>query len=315
MIKIVFEGKSGTVLLDQKLYTIVDHSVEFDCSGWHLLSISSASTDHLQIKDILIENISIGNMMLIMFLTESKECTFGWVDRRSFSMPLHPNYATFRKVIFSNITQGDFGNQIYQQYDFAFNSKVDLQKSYPKSIVDYFDEEISPVWHKKYSNRSPWFLGPAINRSRLADEINKVKHKFPARKINLDSYRGWEDSILKFSSIEEVKQFGLEYFSEILADCRFTELLTVNLGYLPPGGYINTHKDLSSSLKRIRNKVYIPIDFAPGNYYKFSPGGYVPLEQSHAICLNTDVFLHGVVNDSDSGRLIIGCNGYADWNQ
>lgn len=314
MIKIVFEEESGTVLLDQKLYTIVDHGVEFDCSGWHLLSISSASADHIQIKDILIEGISIGHMMLIMFLTESKECTFGWVDRRPFSIPLHPNYATFRKVIFSNITQGDFGTQIYQQYDFALNSKIELQKSYPKFIVDYFDEEIAPVWHKKYSNRSPWFLGTVIDRSRLAAEIDTVKHKFPPRKINLDSYQGWVDSILKFSTIEEVKEFGLEYFAEILHDCRFVELLTVNLGYLPPGGYINTHKDLTSS-SRVRNKVYIPVDFVPGNHYKFFPGGYVPLNEPNAICLNTDTFVHAVVNDSDQDRLIIGCNGYANWDQ
>lgn len=314
MIKIVFEESTGTVLLDQQLHHIVDHCVTIDVNGWHLLAISSADTDHLQIKDILIENISIGQMMLIMFLEQSKQCTFGWVDRRRFLIPLHPNYATFRKVVFSHIDQGDYGTQIYQKYDFAFNQNPQLIHQYPKSVMDFFSDVVGPVWHKKYSVRSPWFLGAKVDRNRLRREVDAVKHKFLPRDIRLDSYHGWADTILTVSTLKELKETGLEYLSEILTECRFHSLKSVNIGYLPPGGYINSHKDIKSG-DTAKNKVYIPVEFDRGNYFKFSSGGYVPLDQPYAACLNTDLFVHSVVNDSQTGRLIIGCNGYANWDQ
>jgi hypothetical protein len=313
MIKIIFEQAVGRVRLDQTIHDIVNHSVEIDLSGWHLLSISAFDTDHLQIKDIMIEGISIGHMMLIMFLAETKQCTFGWVDRREFCMPLHPNYAMFRSVVFFYIDQGDYGSQIYEQYDFSLNKNPLLQHQYPKHVVDYFLQETSPTWHKKYNKRSPWFLGPQIDCKKITQEIDQVKHKFSKRTIKLDSYLGWNDTFIKVNSIDEVRDAGLEYFSEILLQCKFTKLENINIGYLPPGGFINSHKDLMSGEKG-RNKVYIPVDFSPGNYFKFSPGGYVELNTSYATCMNTDCFLHAVVNDSNSGRLIIGGTGYADWD-
>lgn len=313
MIKIVFEQLSGLVKLDQNILNIVDHCVEVDLKGWHLLSISAVDTGYLQIKDIMIEEISISHMMLLMFLAESKQCTFGWVDNREFCMPLHPNYAVFRSVVFSNIDSGDYGSQIYEKYDFSLNKNPSLQHQYPKHIVDYFSQEVSPTWHKKYHKRSPWFLGPQIDHKKLSQEVKQVRHKFSQRTIKLDSYRGWSDTSLKFASVKQAQDIGLEYFSEILSQCKFTLIDNINISYLPPGGFINSHRDLALG-EKARNKVYIPIDFAEGNYFKFLQGGYAQLDTSYATCLNTDCFLHAVVNDSDSGRLIIGCAGYPDWD-
>lgn len=313
MIKIVFKEASGSLLIDSKLYHIHNNCVEFEISCWQLLCLSSYGQDHLQIEDILIEDVSIQHMKLLMFQQDSKECTFGWIDRRNFLIPLHPNYATFRSVVFSHINQGDFGSQIYRTYDFSLNNNPTLYHCYPKSIVDFFSQPTTPTWHKKFSQQSPWFLGPTFNRDRLLQEVIDIRHKFVSREIKSDSYNGWKDEVLKVDTLEKLYDHGLKYFSEILNQCKFTSLYNVTVGHLPPGGYINTHKDLQSG-KLVRNKAYIPLEFTFENYFKFSPGGYVPLSEMCVPCLNTDSFLHGVINDSAHDRLVISCSGHAAWN-
>jgi hypothetical protein len=309
-----FKEQSGDVFINEKVYAINNHCVNLTPTGWTLLKIKSTGDKSFNIADILIEQISISNMRLIMFNEVTGECNFGWIGNQNQIIPLHENYSIFRRTISQFIDQGDFGRaDLYKKYDFGFRQTPVLTHTFPKHVQDYFQESVSPTWHKKWSKRSAWFTGFPIDKSRVLQEVIARRDLFVPRKINADSYAGWEDISIDIKSVSDLSKLGFTYLVEILRECKFEQMKGINFGFLPPGGFIDSHKDLKSG-ERETQKIYIPVDSAPGNYFKFIPGGYVPLESENVICVNTDECVHSVINDSDRGRFIVGLRGFASWN-
>lgn len=311
---IKFKEPQGNILINEIFYCIDDHRVQLDLNEWTLVKIKSADSVDYQIDDILIEDMSISHMKFIIYNDLTKQCNFGWIGHTYQSIPLHPNYSIFRRTVLEFIDQGDFGKtDLYEKYDFGLNNNPILTHEFPKYIHDYFNEKISPTWHKRWKKSSPWFVGIEIDRMRLFNEAMACRGSFIPRKINADSYRGWKDTVLEVKSLLTLHNIGLRHFAEVLDACRFYEISTVNVGFLPSGGFIGSHKDINPGTKPTQ-KIYIPIEFTPGNYFKFNPGGYAPLELPNAMCMNTDECIHAVVNDSNEGRFIIGVKGLASWD-
>lgn len=305
MIEFIFDAPKGNVVINERVYEINDYKILIEVSNWNLLRFNSNQS--LKIIDCKINNNSINFFLLIMY-KDDQTCCFGHIDPGSTSfLPVHNNYATFVSEVYSQLTNGWFGKQIYQYFNFSFDSGTDIGDEYPTHIKDYFNTPTGPHWLEKYNPQSAWFLGPEIDIEHLTQELSTVDVPEAVPGTG-EMYMHWT---MRHIKDPDLSSLGLTYLNQIANDAGFTYIDTLSFNSLDSGGYIGMHRD--GSIFKSRKKLYI--NLTPSNLvtFKFAKAGCVPMNTTNAVWVNTDNYVHAVVNNSTQTRNIVSLSGEAVW--
>ena len=82
------------------------------------------------------------------------------------------------------------------------------------------------------------------------------------------------------------------------------DLNMVNTYWLPPGGFVLPHRDYTLDENGL-NKIYLAVDWAPGNRFGMYGCGDLPIEQGQVLLINNYTLPHWVYNGSDRKRLVL----------
>jgi len=166
-------------------------------------------------------------------------------------------------------------------------------------------------WIKKYDESSTWFF----DKDEVHD-VEAIKEWLDPYMFNRDTAystsTGWEIRNLKNITPNELRQRGLGWFGDWAERQNFSHISTVSCNILHPGGSIDMHIDGNMELP-LRKKVYVNLHPSEHVYFRFRDTGLVPMNTPRTLWLNTDQYVHGVVNDTSTSRIILSINGDAEW--
>lgn len=305
MIELVFDRQQVNVSINDKVWQTQNAVIQLPNNAvWELLKFDA---DHdVKLIDCKIQGCSITHLLLIMFY-DNFECCFGHVvPGRSSYLPIHGSYAVFRSQVCSQLANGWFGQQIYQHHDFALDTGIKVSTHHPVHIQDYFSLATGPHWLRKHSHNSPWFMGPDVDLEKLKLEMESVS--IPVLPGSVDTDYNWT---MRHIKNPDLGALGLFYLSELAKAAGFEHVETLSFNTLGPGGHIGIHRD--GTRQTHRQKLYINLDPNDQVFFKFAKGGLVPMNTHRAVWVNTDGFVHAVVNDSAQSRNIVSISGVAAW--
>ena len=309
MIEFVFEQENGHLNISGQPYVITHHRVQLDCAaGWQLLQFDSSH--HIKITDCFISGRSIGHLLLIMF-RDDWSCSFGHIDSSQSSyLPVHHQYSEFRSEVYDQLSNGWYGQQIYQHFDFVLDLGTTINNNHPSHIVDYFAKATGPHWLQKYNANAAWFTGPRVDIQKLKSELALVNWPCPSP-AGADTNNGWIMCHIKSNDIN-LEELGLNYLQSIASTLGFININTISYNTLQPGGHIGIHRDGKREQPH-NKKLYINLDPSTAVKFKFNKAGCVPMDTHNAMWINTDDFVHAVVNDSSGPRQIVSIMGEVTW--
>ena len=310
--QILFEQLQGTVKINGKSKNIVNGAIDIIIGEqWQIIQLETTD-DYLKIKNIILDQRPIDHLLYIIH-DQNNKCTFGDLFPNSIcSMPIHPNYAIFRSKIYQQLTNGWYGKQIYDAYEFVLDRSVKFRTHQPKHVKDYFQINTGPHWIRKWDSASAWFFSDPVNIKELKKNIDISK--FPEEPGHADTNSGWIMRNLKSVSINDLKKLGLFELAKIAEKENFISINSVSCNTLKSGGHIGIHLD-GHMEKPSRKKLYINLDPSDNIYFKFASTGLVPMNTDRGIWLNTDQHVHSVVNDSEHDRLMVSISGDVAWKK
>ena len=89
--------------------------------------------------------------------------------------------------------------------------------------------------------------------------------------------------------------------------CKIGQVTYISFKRMLPKRFINPHIDSKCN----PFKIYIPLTWPKGNYFKIYKKGLIPFEPYKPFLVNTGNNIHSVINDSNEDRYIF--SFYADW--
>ena len=307
---IYFREQSGTVLINDKQWSINDHCVSIDIpEKWQLLEFKSDS--YIKILNVELDGQKIDHLLYIMF-DDDKRCTFGDIfEGTTQYLPIHPRYAIFRSTVSQDLPNGWYGKQIYEHFEFTIDRPVEFKSPQPKHMRDFFALDTGAHWIKKYDENSSWFFNETHDVEKIRESIDP--DLFEIDPPGADTNSGWTMRNLKDPSIEGLREIGLTFLADLAVKHNFTSISSVSCNTLEPGGHIGIHVDNTQGENR-RKKIYLNLHPSDDVYFKFSTTGLVPMNTQKSMWFNTDGHVHAVVNDGSDTRLMVSIAGDADWS-
>jgi hypothetical protein len=205
---------------------------------------------------------------------------------------------------------------------------IQLSENYPKLIKDLF---LYDVGEEHYPNK-------ALTCEQIVDQISympldlgmfndykailKEAIELPYKESKSDADRcymygpvGTDDP-----QCELVNSSDTEFEYKIKMDtcpaikhfidrmCEIGQVTYISFKRMLPKHFINPHIDSKCN----PFKVYIPLTWPNGNYFKMYKKGLIPFAPAVPFLVNTGNNMHSVINDSDEVRYIF--SFYADWS-
>ena len=307
--KIFFKQREAEILINGTPYVVKDHCVETHLKeGWQLLKLQT-NHSHIKITNMELDGQLLDHLMLVMF-DQNHNCNFGDLfGGMRYFMPIHQSYAHFKARVSQDLTNGWYGKQIYEHFDFVIDRPIQFQTEQPTHIQEYFAIDTGAHWLRRHDSATAWFFDDPMN-------VNKLKlinsDLFEIDTPGGDTNEGWTMRNIKQPTTQSLKDMGLGTLADIAEQKKFTSMTTVSCNTLAPGGHIGIHKDGNID-KTPRKKIYYNLDPSDGVYFKFATVGLVPMNTDRGIWVNTDQHVHAVVNDTDQPRTIVSISGQADW--
>ena len=173
--------------------------------------------------------------------------------------------------------------QIFQQVSYM---PLDLETSYDAKAM--LEETIELPYTESSTDADRCYLyGPVGTDDPRCELLNSNNTEFEY-KINMDTCPAIKDFIEKMNAIGQVTYISFKR--------------------MMPKHFINPHVDSNCN----PFKVYIPLTWPQGNYFKMYKKGIIPFKPLVPFLVNTGNNIHSVVNDSNEIRYIF--SFYADWS-
>ena len=314
--------------------------------GFHLLTIQLVDYnvgDLIIFKSAELDGVDFKHTFYTMFANPSmRQTTCLSSEYKLLSLPFMNPLAWWFSSCASKIPSKYYGGGLYEELSVYYPQSTEPNDSYPKLIKDYFKENMDFYVHPRYTFDEAYFkhdvpyvlVGDKIVYNELA-LFNEFTDNLEFLKSNSADYltkdskqnNGTQGTCLitvinvrtdgSAYDLDKSFHFNKERFPalyEFFKNLPIEDVAHAFVGILAPGHSIMPHVDsyvgFESVLENYQgcNKLYIPINFKPGNYFKIANVGNIPTDQG-PILVNTQDFVHGLFNDSGEYRFAIGIIG------
>lgn len=292
-----------------------------DFHGWFKLSLNGLSDSTVDISEIRINNESIAHGLYTGFAVNQageilQPCT-AFNDKLEFSIWLHTNLGEFFASLYSQIRNGDYGTNLFANYQFTVDKPIQLADIYPESIKTFFARATGPHWWHHHSDDCPYAILDIALDQKLQNSIDQLENYMLTQTIYgkpfVQKTKGANGNWRQLNSPVATSQadampmesIPIEYLQSILYKIGYRKILSYSILELDPKSYIEIHVDDYYSSKNYKylvgaKKFYVSFNVQDEIYFKLGNAGILPLDKP--LLINSLKHVHSVVNDSNQIR-------------
>lgn len=312
--------------------------------GFHMLEIQilNQSPDALiEFTSADLDEVSFKHTLYTMFNNAGYQTTALTPMHNTVYLPFMNPLAWWFSSCASRIPMRFYAGGLYENLKVYYPKSINLKNKYSKLVTDFFKENMDFYTHPNYSLNDAYYRADVPYVS-VPDKINYDEYALLNEFLtNLEFLKSNSIDYLKRSNTKSdqsqgtqlvnvinVRQNGSVYkldesflLDPLKFPClyKFFKELPIDdiahafIGILGPGEAVTPHIDSYVGFEFVLenyggcSQLYIPINFKPGNYFKFANVGTIPV--TGPILVNNHNFVHGLVNDSDEYRFAIGIVG------
>jgi hypothetical protein len=314
--------------------------------GFHLLTVQLIKYgvgDLVIFKSAELDGVDFKHTFYTMFANPSMvQTTCLSSEYKILSLPFMNPLAWWFSSCAIKIPSKYYSGGLYEELSVYYPQSIDPGSDYPKVIRDYFKENMDFYVHPKYTVDQSYFrndvpyvlIGDRISYDETAlfkEFTNNLEFLIgnSADYLKKDSKQSSGSQGTCLVTVVNVRTDGSDYdldrsfhfnkkqfpaLYEFFKQLPIKDVVHAFVGILAPKQSIQPHVDsyvgFESVLENYQgcNKLYIPINFKPGNYFKIANVGNIPTDQG-PVLVNTQHFVHGLFNDSAEYRFAIGIIG------
>lgn len=301
-------------------YKVKNHQVFNLDSNWFLLKIPYENIKN-EIFTISVNGVDIEYLIYTGYFENYKKekfqpATAVW-EPGEFKIWLHPNLGFYKCSVFEQISNGDYGKNLFEKYMLTVDQSTKIDQSiYPQDVSEFFQHAYGPRWWNQNDITLPY---KTLDKNKFSD-IDKdllIKQIKDIAKFHEIKNKSWEGFSLKEKSVlplEPILKFSGE-IKKIIDSVGYTDILDVSLMILHPKSCIRIHVDdhlTRDSWKYLSGcrKFYWTLTDSDKVYFKIGQAGLLPLESPTLI--NSGMHVHSVVNDTDDVRYTVLMYGKLD---
>ncbi len=286
---------------------------------WYELLIPYTG-EHIEIKDILINNESIKENFYTGFYTDGEgkrhqPASAVWSDGGVYSIWIHTEPGRIWQRFTDQIRSGDFGKYLFDKYLFTVDRPTKIADYFDQTLKHYFGFGDGPNWWLKNDRFTPWTEVDWLKKEdydmdNLVKEFDscfptgnwwcgKIQTKHTKRGLTV----GLAD--LPFIPIDSLPSKFVQDFVKKLG---YKRLIDIQIQTLAPKTSLHIHKDhhydracypYTSGPK----KFYWTLGDHKDVYFKLGNAGLLPLEKP--LFINATEHVHAVVNEQDQERHVL----------
>jgi hypothetical protein len=304
---------------------LIEKNIDF---GIHQLSISLVQGARLEITNVKIDGASLRMLIYMSYLEQENNriqpATTIWDPTQTWYLPFGNPVSFWISLVYKKITNGEFGKNLFDRYYFYYPDSIELDNTFPSIVRSFFKHNFDFVCIDRSTpiSQLPYYpINLPINSEKQKLALNEVinaqewisQHK---QDIAQSQYNSEESN----TETEWIRQHLIQDSKTIIDSTKFpavydfvdslgiSDIKSMFIGILPPGGYIAPHNDRKSNIcdnDYLDYNLYIPLSWHEGNYFKFNGAGTI--KDGRPILMNNLDYVHCLVNNSNSkqDRIII----------
>jgi hypothetical protein len=319
--------------------SINGHSVDFSghekcieithdlASGIHQLQISQQKNNKISVENVLIDGCSIRQALYLSWveLADGSRCQPGtviWEPDQTWVLPFGCPASFWITMACKKLPNNVLGTDLSEKYYVYYPETMQLSNRFPQLIRDFFSRDFeftllpknTPKWLLPYTQ-----INMALDQKKISmaeqeildnlDWIKDVSTRDGQYFYNLQEIKPseWFKLVIKKNHEALIGPDKLPMLWQLIDSLQFNEIINIYVGILLPGGYLAPHNDNDPDPGvdgyRKHYYFYLPMNWKPGNYFKFAGAGI--LKNPGFMNLYTE-YVHSVVNDTDQTRVVMG---------
>ena len=292
--------------------------------GWYELNVEYDGVKN-EFSKIILNDVDLGEIVYTGYYQDGQgkihqPATAVWDEGGCFKLWFHTNLGVLFERTMSCLRNGDYGKNLFTDYQFTCDLPIDIDKKYPKNIRDFFSHSDGPYWWYKKSKSFPYAEAPLpqVDKTELIQELNNlcthsktVKNKdFPDQEYDIKSTHPKCIFDLPFPELDLA---GFPNMAKLLNDIGMEKPLSIGVNSLAPGKYFHMHRDDDAYSRKgyqyLRGcKVFYWVLTDPSNvHFKFAKCGLLPIHKP--LFVNPTEHVHSVVNQSEKNRIVLNIAG------
>ena len=324
-------------------YSIVDHAIIIDAEltfGFHTLSITpTAGIDksdiNIEFTTVLIDDADIRQTLYLSYSIRDQRQKNNTVinDYQNWYLPFGNPASWWLTECSRNISSGKYGKNLKDHLNVFYPESIIVDNDYPKVVRDFFEYNFgfhtcdkSASVNPYHNEDIPYIALPKLEYDESAllkeftDNLNLFSNSnyIPAQNnYKLDSHgeRAVPWQIIRASLGHDKTNTPFSYFNKLTSQLE-ADGIKIGLSFiaaLHPHSYVSPHIDDYYSQADFLSdqigccKIWIPIGWEVGNYFKFDQVGLIDYTKG-AHLINTNKFTHASINSSDTVRFTVGFN-------
>ena len=325
---------------DQQQYSVVDSVIVINAEltfGLHTLVLRHKNTSknfNLEFTSVIVNGADIRQTIYLSYTwfgDQRKNTTVMDEQCQSWYLPFGNPVSWWLTECARNIKSGHYGNNLEDNATVCYPEVTILNDRYPTVVRDFFrynfgfhtNSNVYPF----HDDTIPYVRLPNLkyNESALFDELMDSQHLFLNSKYTpsqnnykLDDGKSEKSvpwKIIRSSLGSERDEQPFPNFNKLVnqIEADGVEIGVSFLAALYPESYVVPHLDDYYNMADFLSdqtgccKIWIPIGWKPGNYFKFDRVGLIDYTKG-AHLINSNNFMHSSVNDSDTVRFTVGFN-------
>jgi aspartyl/asparaginyl beta-hydroxylase (cupin superfamily) len=334
---------SLTVKIDNTVidYTLYPDRITIACNldfGVHLMKLKLDQGQLINITDVKVDGAGV-RMMLYMSYIETangnklQPATTLWENNQIWVLPFGNPMSFWQSLVYNKLTNGDFGKNLEEQYYICYPESIDVGNKFPTIVQSFFKHDFDFVCIPRSTPdyQLPYYpVDLTLDSTLLECAVNEIKSKrswivqhkhFVSQAVysSTESVTGKESEWIRMYLIKEKNpEVDPSEFPELfkfINSLNLTDIKSMFIGILPPGGCIAPHKDRIGPVPHNHDAhyyVYIPLCWPNGNYFKINGAGII--RNSQPCVINHMDYVHSLVNDSNEERIVVGIRVGAENN-
>lgn len=303
---------------------IVDTSNPFELiTGWQKITIEHDGNSRFDITDIQLNGKSIRENIYTAWFTDGDNINHqpkNYFDHRAgtWTFIVHSDPSLFKERLCDQITNGDFGENLFEKYQVFVDLGTKLKNSFNAELDAFFERPQGINFYPKNDYpKHPYIpLDIDIDRENIFKEIKGLTLTPVGN--NARHFR-WESVQVKeinnpATVCTETDKLPLPHVQKLLVSLGIEKFNRVSVFLLKPGGYIDLHRDqmrndsctFDPSIGIGIRHFYISLVNDGESKIKLAGAGVM---HDGVVLINNGNFTHGGVNDGNSDRYVIIVNG------
>lgn len=293
-------------------------------SDWFLLKVPYNGIKN-EINDIKINGNSIDYLKYTGWFENDKNekfqpATAVW-EPGNFKIWLHKNLGFLKHSLYSQISNGDFGKNLFDKYVFTCDWSTKINGNYSQVVKSFFEYPFGPKWWKKTDIHRPFIaldkkIFEGIDKQKLINEVIEISEYQFQSKSNKDWTKYWlkEKSELPFIDIKQIQGPEIQKVINLVG---YKSILNIEINTLRANSALELHVDDHTGRKswpyiKGCKQLHWILTEPENNYFKMSEQGIMPGDSPNLI--NAGMYPHSFINNSNSLRYVLSMHGDLEEN-